>query len=196
MLEDILNTKVKTRIAVLFSKEKSSLQVSDVARKLAISKSRASECLRELEKSGLLKSRTIGRSIVYELSPTKLAGVIVRALNQDEKLLKEIENRLKKELAKLNPVSIARFGSSVTALKPESDIDIIVLLKKNTSKDEIYSISAELSEEFGIHISILAMNVEEFREKAKAGEEFALKVAATHTLIYGKNLEGIIWQKK
>ncbi|MEA3343865.1 MAG: nucleotidyltransferase domain-containing protein [archaeon] len=196
MLEDILNTRVKTRIAVLFSKEKGLLQVSDVARKLAISRSRASECLKDLEKCGLLKSRTIGRSIVYELSPTKLAGVIVRALRMDEKLLKEIENRLKKELAKLKPVSIARFGSSVTAMKPESDIDIIVLLKENTSKDEIYSISAKLSEEFGIHISILAMNVEEFKKKARKGEEFALKVVATHTLIHGKNLEGIIWQKK
>ncbi|MEA3343777.1 MAG: nucleotidyltransferase domain-containing protein [archaeon] len=118
------------------------------------------------------------------------------ALNQDEKLLKEIENRLKKGLAKLKPVSIARFGSSVTAMKPGSDIDIIVLLKENTSKDEIYEISAKLSEEFGIHISILAMNVEEFKKKERKGEEFALKVAATHTLIHGKNLEGIIWQKK
>ena len=196
MLEDILNTKVKTRIAVLFSKEKSSLQVSDVARKLAISKSRASECLRDLEGCGLLKSRTIGRSRVYELSPTKLAGVIVKALSQDEILLREIETRLKKELAKLNPVSIARFGSSVTVMKPGSDIDIIVLLKENTSKDEIYGISAKLTVEFGIHISILAMSVREFKKKARAGEEFALKVAATHVLIYGKDPESIIWQKK
>ncbi len=196
MLEEILNTKVKTRIAVLFSKEKSSLQTSDVARKLAISKSRASECLKDLEGCGLLKSRTIGRSRVYELSPTKLAGAIVRALRMDERLLTEIETRLKKELAKLNPVSIARFGSSVTAMKPGRDIDIMVLLKKNTSKDEIYGISAKLSEEFGIHISIMAINIEEFRKKARNGEEFALKVAATHTLIYGKELEDIIWQKK
>ncbi len=65
MLENILNTKVKTKIAVLFSREKSSLQISDVAGKLAIS--RASECLNDLEKNGLLKSRTIGRSVIYEL---------------------------------------------------------------------------------------------------------------------------------
>ena len=196
MLEEILNTKIKTRIAILFSKEKNSLQISDVARKLAISKSRASECLKDLQRCGLLKSRTIGRSIVYELSSTKLAGAIVNALEQDEKLLTELENSLKKELAKLNPVSIARFGSSVTAMKPGSDIDIIVLLKKNTAKDEIYRISAKLSEEFGIHISIMAMNIEEFRKKARNGEEFALKVAATHTLIYGREPEDIIWQKK
>ncbi|MCK5699459.1 MAG: nucleotidyltransferase domain-containing protein [Candidatus Aenigmarchaeota archaeon] len=196
MLEDILNTKVKTRIAILFSIEKNSLQISDVARKLAISKSRASECLRELETNGLLKSKSIGRSIVYELSSTKLAGAMVNALEQDEKLLSELENSLKKELAKLNPESIVRFGSSVTVLKPGSDIDIMVLLKKNISKDEIYKISAKLSEEFGIHISIMAMSVEEYRKKARNGEEFALKVAATHILIYGKDLEDIIWQKK
>ncbi len=81
-------------------------------------------------------------------------------------------------------------------MKLGSDIDIIVLLKENKSKDDIYGISAKLSEEFGIHISILAMDVEEFREKARNGEEFVLKVAATHILIRGKNLEEIIWQKK
>ena len=47
MIENILGTKIKVKIAMLFSKEKTPMQISDVAKKLEISKSRASECLRD-----------------------------------------------------------------------------------------------------------------------------------------------------
>ncbi|MFH1432360.1 MAG: nucleotidyltransferase domain-containing protein [archaeon] len=196
MLKDILDTKIKRNIATFFTRQKGSHQVSDIARKLSISKSRASECLRDLEKSGLLKKRTIGRSVIYELSSTRLAESITRSLNQDENLKKDIESLLKKHLKKLNPISIAIFGSSVTGIKPSSDIDVIVLLKEEIEGNEIYRISAALTEDIGIDISILPMTEEEFIKKAKAGEEFILNVAATHRLIYGKELEDIIWQEK
>lgn len=196
MLEEILGTKIKTRIALLFSKDKGPHQISDIARKLSISKSRASESLKDLERHGLLKSRTIGRSVTYELSHTKLAASIVRSLRPQEDLLKEIKNTLKKELFKLNPVSIAIFGSSITGIRPGSDIDILVLLKEDIDKDEIYRISADMTEDIGIDISIMPMTITEFRKKARSGEEFILKVTATHKLLYGKDLEGIIWQER
>jgi len=196
MLEDILSTKTKAKIASLFARERGSLQVSDVARKLGISKSRASECLRDLEKNGLLRSKQIGRSIVYELSSTKLAMTISDALGQNEKLSRHIEKSIKTELMKLKPTGVAMFGSGIQKIEAGHDIDIIALFDKNPPKDEIYRISAKLTEESGIHVSILAMSTEEFREKAKKGEEFAIKVAATNKHIYGKKLEEIIWSGK
>lgn len=196
MLKDILDTKIKTKIAMLFSKDKGPHQVSDVARLLSVSKSRASECLKELEKSGLVKRKTIGRSVTYALSSTKLAESITKSLRQEETLQKEIENTLKKHLKKFNPVSIAIFGSSIAKIRPGSDIDVIVLLKEEVEGNEIYKISAALTEDIGIDIAVMPMTIREFIKKAKAGEEFVLKVAATHRLIYGKELEDIIWQEK
>lgn len=196
MIGDILNTKVKMKIAVLFSKEKRRLQVSDVARMLKISKSRASECLRDLEKNGLLNSTAVGRSVVYELSSTKLAKYVAGALRQDEKLISEIENSLKKEINKLNPVSVARFGSSLSGLKPGSDVDFIALFEGKIDEKRVYEFSAKLSEEYGIRISVLPMAVKEFREKARRGEDFVLNVAATYKLVDGKDLEGLIWSVK
>ncbi len=193
MLEDILDTKVKVKIARLFSGEKTPMHVSHVAKKLGISKSRASECLRALGKSGLLTSKKIGKSVIYEASSTKLAKAVFATLRQEEKLISDIENKLKKEIIKLNPVSISRYGSSLTGLKPGSDVDFILLFKYKPDEDKLYEISARLSEEYGIRISIFWMNVREFKEKAKKGEEFVLKVAATNKLLYGTNLESIIW---
>ncbi len=193
MLEAILDTKVKVKIAVLFSGEKTPMHVSHVARKLGISKSRASECLRALGKSGLLTSRKVGKSVLYEASSTKLANAVFVTLRQEEKLLIDIENKLKGEIIKLGPISIARYGSSLTGLKAGSDVDFILLFKCKPDEDKIYEISARLSEEYGIRISIFWMNVREFKEKAKKGEEFVLKVAATNKLLHGKNLEEVIW---
>lgn len=196
MLETILDTKAKMRIAALFSRKKGSLQVSDVARALNMSKSRASECLRELEKSGVLVSRPVGRSVMYGLAPTKLAKYVTNTLNQDEKLIRSIEIDLKKELMALRPVSVARFGSSLAGLKAGSDVDFIALFEGKTREEKIYEICAKLSGIYGIRISVMHMGVKEFREKAKRGEEFVLKLAATHKLVYGKDPEGLIWPEK
>lgn len=196
MLENVLDTKVKVRIARLFSKEKRAFQVSDVARAIETSKSRASECLRDLEKSGLLKSKSIGKSRMYELSPSKMAGYILDVFRQDERLISDIENTLKKEIKELHPVSIARFGSSLTGLKPGSDVDFIALFESKVDETRVYEISSKLSEEYGIMISIMCMDVEDFVKKARNGEDFALKVSATHKLVYGKELEGLIWHEK
>lgn len=196
MLEDVLNTKAKRKIAMFFSKEKGHFQVSDMSRRLGISKSRASECLKELEKSGLLKGRVIGRSVIYGRSAAKSAEFIFRALAQDERLIEEIEKRLKQEIKTLKPVSVARFGSSLKGLKSGSDVDIFVVFEEKIREDELHNISAKLSEEFGVHISILPMNVKELRRKAKKGEEFSVKLIATHKLLYGKNLEDLIWREK
>ncbi|MCK5233537.1 MAG: helix-turn-helix transcriptional regulator, partial [Candidatus Aenigmarchaeota archaeon] len=193
MLEDILDTKVKVKIAKLFSEEKAPMHVSHVARKLEISKSRASECMRALEENGLLTSRNVGKSVLYKSSSTKLANAVFATLKQEEKLIIDIENKLKKEIIKLSPVSIARYGSSLNGLKPGSDVDFILLFKCKPDEDKLYEISAKLSEDSGIRISIFWMTVREFKEKAKKGEEFVLKVTATNKLLYGKNLEELIW---
>lgn len=196
MLENILDTKAKKLIATLFSKERRAFHVTDVAERLGISKSRASECLRELENGGLLKSKSVGRSVIYGLSSTKIAKSVIESLMQDEKLINSLETRLIKELAILKPISVVRFGSSLRGLKAESDIDILLICRENAAQNKTHKISAKLSEEFGIPVSITVMGLEGFRAKAKKGEEFVLKLIATHKLLRGKDPEDLVWREK
>ena len=193
MIENVLDTKVKMKIAKLFAEREETLQVSDVARILKISKSRASECLKELEEKGMLESKAIGRSLIYNLSSTNLAKTISKAVTQEKILLSEIEKETVKETKKLKPISLALFGSSLKELKSGSDIDFILIHSGKFKKEKIYEISSRLSIQFGFHISILTMNIVELRKKTKRGEEFALNVLATHKLLYGKPLEDLIW---
>jgi len=193
MIESILDTKVKIKIAKLFAERNDALQVSDVARILKLSKSRTSECLRELAEKGILESRAVGKSLIYSLSSTTMAKTISKALTQENVLLAEIEKELVKDIKKLGPISLALFGSSLKGLKAGSDIDLILIYDGKIEKDKLYKISGKLSAKFGFHISILAMSLKKLKEKAKRGEEFVLNILATHKLLYGKPLEDLIW---
>jgi predicted nucleotidyltransferase len=193
MIESILDTKVKMKIAKLFAERNEVLQVSDVARILKLSKSRTSECLRELAEKGILESKVIGRSLIYNLSSTAMAKTVSKALTQEKALLTEIEKELVQDIKRLKPISLALFGSSLKGLKTGSDIDLILIYDGKIEKEKFYEISSTLSAQFGFHISILTMSLKEFKEKSKRGEEFVLNILATHKLLYGKPLEDLIW---
>jgi predicted DNA-binding transcriptional regulator len=196
MLEEILDTKVKIKIASLLARSRESYTVSDVSRTLKISKSRAGECLRELYQNGILERRVVGRSILYRLAANNLAKAIERMLNQDKGLISEIERDVKSKLKTFEPVSIVMFGSALKGLKAGSDVDFLVIHEKGIDESSVYKIVAELTEKFGFHISILSLSLNEFVTKARKGEEFILNVMATHKLIFGKELEKLVWQGK
>jgi predicted nucleotidyltransferase/predicted transcriptional regulator len=194
MLEEILDTRIKIKIARLFAEnERESLTVSDISRRLIISKSRASECLRELYEKGVLERRDIGRNAVYRLASNGLAKAVAKSVTQDRALLNQIERALLSRLKRTRPVSIVLFGSALKGLKTASDIDFLLIYEKDVNEREIYKLVGELTQQFGFHISILTMSLREFRGKARKGEAFVLDVLATNKLIYGKDLEKLVW---
>ncbi len=193
MIEVILDSKTKIKIAKLFAEREESFQVSDVARTLKISKSRASECLRDLAQKGFLESKVIGRSTLYKISSSRIANMVSASLTQEKVLLAEIEKSAIVEIKKLRPVSFALFGSALRGLKIGSDVDFFLLYKNGFEKERIYSIASMLTEKFGFYVSILAMDAREFKTKARRGEEFVINVLANHRLLYGEKLEEAVW---
>ncbi len=197
MIEGILDSKTKARIAKLLVESGETLQVSDVARRLGISKSRASECLRDLAGKGVLESRSVGRSVVYNMSSSDLAKAVSSSLTQERRLLSEIEMRTVSKVKVLGPVSFALFGSvALRGLRFGSDIDFILLHEGDIDRWEVAKVGSDLTQRFGFKVSILIMSVGEFRRKARIGEEFVLNVMADCKLLLGKNLEDVVWQEK
>jgi len=194
MIEEILDTKLKLKIARLFSSSNAELQVSDVARILKISKSRASECLKELAEKKLLECRRIGRSLVYKKASNQFAQEIFKSLSLEEKIEEKLERNLIEKLKKFKPISVVIFGSYLQKFKPDSDIDVLVLVRDDSKKEELYKISSELSERYGFVISILLMKEEEFKEKVKKGDPFAINLLANHKKVFGKDLEEVAWR--
>jgi len=196
MLGEILDTRIKMKIAELFVTKDQPLTVSDVSRELKISKSRASECLRDLNKKGVLDRRDVGRNAIYSLSSGSAAQIVKRSLTQNIMIVPEIERALAARIRKLHPISLVLFGSALQGLKIGSDVDFLLIYKDRIDEDEVHKISSDLTIDFGFHISVILMELEEFRGKAKRAEGFVLNVIATHRLVYGKDLEGLVWPKR
>lgn len=196
MLGELLDTKVKIKIAELFVSQHEPLTVSDVSRKLNISKSRASECLRELSEKGILTRKDIGRNAVYSMSSGSAAQIVKRSLTQNIAIVPEIEKALAARIRKLKPASLVLFGSALRGLKIGSDVDFLLIYKDKIDEDEVYRISSDMTVMFGFHVSVIMMELDEFKSKANRAEGFVLNVIATHKLVYGKDLEGLAWPKK
>ena len=191
-----MDTKVKIKIAELFVSQHEPLTVSDVSRKLNISKSRASECLRELSEKGILARKDIGRNAVYSMSSGSAAQIVKRSLTQNIAIVPEIEKALAARIRKLKPASLVLFGSALRGLKIGSDVDFLLIYKDKIDEDEVYRISSDMTVMFGFHVSVIMMELDEFKSKANRAEGFVLNVIATHKLVYGKDLEGLAWPKK
>lgn len=195
MLENVIGKGARRRVASLFARRGEEMHVSEVARALGIAKSRASVCLRDLESEGILESRKVGRSVIYRPSKTEGARLAMELLNPEEKLLQMLGKDVVRDLRHMKAVSVALFGSALKEIKEGSDVDIIAIFDR-PDEDEVNMVSSKLTEKYGIDVSIMPMKTEEFREKAKRGEEFVINVIAIHKLLYGRPLEEVVWQEK
>src|SRR3989344_6036022 len=145
MIEEIINSRIKIKQLKLFCR-RSSFYVSEAAREAKISKSRASECLKNLDKQGILESRVAGKNVVYSLSHSVLAKRVMNSLCQDIPFLDEIARDFIKETKRIRPISIAAFGSSLYEVKPGRDVDIFVI---SDETERFYSVTSSLTEKFG-----------------------------------------------
>lgn len=157
MLE-ILDTKVKAKIMKYIAFYNNEITASTIAKELGISKSRASEVLKELERKGVLTSKKIGKSIVYKLNENneKVAEMISFikkiTLNDIEKIKREIIPILKKH----NVIKAGIFGSVVRGeAKENSDIDILVEIPKEKSLVDIIKLENELKEKLKRNVDVI-----------------------------------------
>jgi len=199
MIEEILDSKVKGKIMKLFCKfPERKFQMIDVAKLSKLSNSRTSECLRELARMGILESRKIGKGYEYKLNHSNYySQLLLKFFKEDDKLIDHITRDFVESMKTFKGVkSIVLFGSALTGLKIGSDIDFLVVAEKKIEKEEISRIETELIDKYGFHISTTFMTDEEIKEKAKKGEEFVVKLMANGKLIFGKDLEDVIWSEK
>jgi len=141
MLE-LLNSKIKMKILkFLVKNNKKELILSDIATLLKISKSRTSEVLKALENNNIVKSKHIGKSIIYSLNldneNTKfILDIVKKSESKMEKILEEFISECKKKFGK-DLISIILFGSYARGTyKETSDIDLLIIVN-NLSKNWI-----------------------------------------------------------
>lgn len=100
---------------------------------------------------------------------------------------KKIANKFVNKIKSKKIYSILLYGSIVKGnLRPESDIDILIVLNEHDkiTEEKIFDIAAELSSESNKTISAVIMDIKEINNE-KSGQ-FIKSVKANMELIYGK----------
>ena len=144
--------------------------------------------LHGLREFGILKSTKINKKdIIYELVNSPLAKELERIINIDKITAKKIAKDFINKIKSKNIISAVLYGSSVKgSLKPESDIDILIILDNHNKilEEKILNIAANLSSNVNKTISAVIMDMKDINKGGKS--IFIKSVSDNMEVLYGK----------
>lgn len=144
--------------------------------------------LQALKEYGILKTVKINRrDIIYELSESPFIHEIKRVFLIDTSVMKKIAENFAKKIVSKDVESIILYGSSLKEnIKPESDVDVLVVINKNnkTIEERIYDEAALMSSKINKTISPLIMSKNELNREKKG--QFINSVKEHMEVLYGK----------
>lgn len=137
---------------------------------------------------GILKSTKINKKdILYELANSPLSRELEKIIYVEKitskKILSEFINKVKSK----SICSIILYGSVVTGnIKPESDIDVLIILNKHNKilEEKILNAAANISSKSNKTISAVIMDVKEINKEKNS--QFIKSIKTNMEVIYGK----------
>ena len=180
---------IELRILSLFTKGyNKEIYIREVGRILSISSRTALVTLDELEKKGILESKTRGKIKIYSIKKTIISREHFLLVEQYKKILFLEKNQLIKEIVEklddiLEGITLI-FGSYAKGIqKEDSDLDIFIVGKHKEGKIR------EVGHKYGIKINIKSYSLDLFEKEIN--EDILLKeVVENHIII--KDAEGFI----
>lgn len=201
-LNKILNNETKVKILRFLYSNGIEWSGRRIAREIQISPATCHKALQELYSEGILLLRNVGKTYLYQFNHDNyVAEELLRPLfKKEERLLKVISRLLRDEFSgkvKERIVSIALFGSvEKREDRPDSDIDLLVLVTRAKDKEKIEKAFDNLNEKtmrlFGKIVSPYIESVSGFRRKYKQGLPVVKEIVQSHKLISGKSLREVI----
>lgn len=139
ILEEIFSSKIKIAIMrlVCLNPEKK-FSGREIARLLNISSSRASEMLELFRKNRVVNRGRIGKTSEWSLNKESIVVNEVSSLiNLDRKVYKDLKSRIYEDLIKEKSIlKVILYGSVARRKeKPDSDIDVFILVKTKKDKE-------------------------------------------------------------
>jgi len=201
-LNKILNNETKVKVLRFLYSNDIEWSGRRIAREIQISPATCHKALQELYSEGIVLLRNVGKTYLYQFNHDNyVAKELLHPLfKKEERLLKVISRLLRDEFSEKireRIVSIALFGSvEKREDRPESDIDLLVLVTRAKDKEKIEKAFDNLNEKtmrlFGKIVSPFVESVLGFRKKYKQGLPVVRTIMQSHKLISGKPLRELI----
>jgi len=171
IIDDVLGTTAKVKILrALLNEVKLEHSSREIALLSHISLPQTLEILGTFESYGIVRSRTVGRAIVWTLNKdSRVLRIIADLYEKEESILKELKQIISKNLCPICEEVILYGSVSKGEEKLDSDLDIFILVKNDKSKKDIERKLADLQNsilmEFNIPISSSIFTRKEFEAK-------------------------------
>jgi predicted nucleotidyltransferase/biotin operon repressor len=201
-LNKILNNETKVKVLRFLYSNDIEWSGRRIAREIQISPATCHKALQELYSEGILLLRNVGKTYLYQFNHDNyVAKELLHPLfKKEERLLKVISRLLRDEFSekvKERIVSIALFGSvEKREDRPDSDIDLLVLVSRAKDKEKIEKAFDNLNEKtvrlFGKIVSPYIESASGFRRKYRQGLPVVKEIVQSHKLISGKSLREVI----
>jgi len=191
LVEMLLGSKVKVKVLrTLWRYREKEFTIRELAKFLGISHTGIKKVIDELEKTNVLRVRTVGRSYAFRLNMRSYAANIVgKTFGMERGALSALRDAIRKKLESRFVTSAALYGSVVEGKEvPRSDIDLLIITDQREKVEEIVAeLQNDVSERFGNSISAYYISEEDLRKKRR--EPPIKQALQNHVLICGKPLE-------
>ena len=189
-VEMLLGSKVKVKVLrTLWRYREKDFTVRELAKFLGISHTGVKKVLDELEKTNVIRVRTVGRSYAFRLNVNSYAESIVeKTFEIERRALSELRDMIKGRLESHFVTSVALYGSILEGREtPRSDIDLLIVTNHREKVEEIIvELQKDVSERFGNSVSAYYVSKEDLQKKRK--ESPIKEVLQSHVLICGRPL--------
>jgi predicted nucleotidyltransferase len=190
--ERIVGSKSKVKLLrVLFRFPDSDFTGEDLGRKAGVSKPMAHSALSDLVEENLVARRVAGRAYLYRLIPGSYSAKLVAPLfREGDSPLEGLSSLLGKKLERSLVASATLYGSVVRGEeKPDSDIDIYLVLRHESDRRRVEALVSELNRSvlamFGNRVSAIVKTVEEARRAYRGRRSLELAVESEGRLLTG-----------
>jgi len=191
LVEMLLGSRVKVKVLrTLWRYREKEFTIRELAKFLGVSHTGIKKVVDELERTNVLRLRTVGRSYAFRLNMNSYAANIVgRTFEMESGVLSELRDVIREKLKSRFVTSAALYGSVVEGKETSrSDIDLLIVTNQREKVEEIVAeLQNDVSERFGNSISAYYVSEEDLRRKRK--EPPIKQALQNHMLICGKPLE-------
>lgn len=205
ILEEVFGKKSNIAIIRVLAEKDLELTGRQIAQLAGLNHRTCQLSLRELAIGGFVTFRKVGRSNLFKLKRENMfvkEGVLY-LLELEGNLLNKVQLLITKKLGTKDTLSLILFGSVALAKeKPESDMDVCVIVKNEKGKTfverEEESLNQTTIKLFGNQLAFYPLTVSEFKKRFAKGDKLVEEIFQTGKVFWGKSLKEIVkhgWKK-
>ncbi|MCK5283828.1 MAG: hypothetical protein KAK00_10605 [Nanoarchaeota archaeon] len=181
-----LTQKEREALLILFKDYTSFYNANSISKKLEISHVGAQKMLKRFQNSGLVTSKRIGKSIIYKptLDDDYTQNLLSFLLADEANNFKRWKDEFRELFKKGRIIMI--YGSAIKNYKTASDIDIMLVIRNEESK-EVSKILNEIGVLLPKKIHPIKLTKEDLLKNIKDKNEATVDIVKNAVILYGQD---------